>query len=140
MPMIDVYAATGTFPDSHALAQDLAAAVMRWEQVPDLPLFANNTAAFIHNIDEAAISNVAGESNYVRVQVLTPVGVLDRDKQLGVVEELTEIVAAAARDPSLRERTWVLLTESPEGGWGIAGHANTNADIAATARAALASQ
>jgi phenylpyruvate tautomerase PptA (4-oxalocrotonate tautomerase family) len=140
MPMIDVYAATGTFPDSHALAQDLAAAVMRWEQVPDLPLFANNTAAFIHNIDEAAISNVAGESNYVRVQVLTPVGVLDRDKQLGVVEELTEVVAAAARDPSLRERTWVLLTESPEGGWGIAGHANTNADIAATARAALASQ
>ena len=140
MPMIDVYAAAGTFPDSHALAQDLAAAVMRWEQVPDLPLFANNTAAFIHNIDEAAISNVAGESNYVRVQVLTPVGVLDRDKQLGVVQELTEIVAAAARDPSLRERTWVLLTESPEGGWGIAGHANTNADIAATARAALASQ
>jgi phenylpyruvate tautomerase PptA (4-oxalocrotonate tautomerase family) len=140
MPMIDVYAAAGTFPDSHALARDLAAAVMRWEQVPDLPLFANNTAAFIHNIDEAAISNVAGESNYVRVQVLTPVGVLDRDKQLGVVEELTEIVAAAARDPSLRERTWVLLTESPEGGWGIAGHANTNADIAATARAALAGQ
>ena len=137
MPMIDVYAAAGTFPDPHALAQELAAAVMRWEQVPDLPLFANNTAAFIHNIDEAAISNVAGESNYVRVQVLTPVGVLDRDKQLGVVEELTEIVAAAARDPSLRERTWVLLTESPEGGWGIAGHANTNADIAAAARAAL---
>jgi hypothetical protein len=31
MPMIDVYAATGTFRDSHALAQDLAAAVMRCE-------------------------------------------------------------------------------------------------------------
>jgi hypothetical protein len=44
MPMIDVYAAAGTFPDPHALAQELAAAVMRWEQVPDLPLFAINTA------------------------------------------------------------------------------------------------
>ena len=99
---------------------------MRWEQVPDLPVFANNTAAFIHELDAAAISNVAVESNYVRLQVLTPVGVLDRDKQLGVVNELTEIVAAAAGDPSLRERTWVLLTESPEGGWGIGGHANTN--------------
>jgi phenylpyruvate tautomerase PptA (4-oxalocrotonate tautomerase family) len=140
MPMIDVYAAAGTFPDPHALARDLAAAVMRWEQVPDLPLFANNTAAFIHDMDAAAISNVAEESDYVRVQVLTPVGVLDRDKQLGVVKELTEIVADAAADPSLSERTWVLLTESPEGGWGIAGHANTNADIAATARAALAGQ
>jgi len=121
MPMIDVYAAEGTFPDPHALARDLAAAVMRWEQVPDLPLFANNTAAFIHDLDAAAISNVAGESNYVRVQVLTPAGVLDRDKQLGVVKELTDIVAAAADDPSLGERTWVLLTESPEGGWGIGG-------------------
>jgi len=138
MPMIDVYAAEGTFPDPHALARDLAAAVMRWEQVPDLPLFANNTAAFIHDLVAAAISNVAGESNYVRVQVLTPAGVLDRDKQLGVVKELTDIVAAAADDPSLGERTWVLLTESPEGGWGIGGHANTNADIAAAARAELA--
>ncbi|MDX6410589.1 MAG: hypothetical protein QOE91_105, partial [Gaiellaceae bacterium] len=35
MPMIDVYAAAGTFSDPHALAQNLAAAVMRWEQVPD---------------------------------------------------------------------------------------------------------
>jgi phenylpyruvate tautomerase PptA (4-oxalocrotonate tautomerase family) len=113
---------------------------MRWEQVPDLPLFANNTAAFIHDLDAAAISNVAGDSNYVRVQVLTPVGVLDRDKQLGVVKELTDIVADAAADPTIRERTWVLLTESPEGGWGIGGHANTNADIAAAARAALAGQ
>jgi phenylpyruvate tautomerase PptA (4-oxalocrotonate tautomerase family) len=138
MPMIDVYAAAGTFADKHTLARDLAAAVMRWEQVPELPLFADNTAAFIHEMEQAAISNVAGESNYVRVQVLTPVGVLDRDKQLGVVKELTEIVARAAGDPSLSDRTWVLLAESPEGGWGIAGHANTNADIAALARAALA--
>jgi phenylpyruvate tautomerase PptA (4-oxalocrotonate tautomerase family) len=138
MPMIDVYATAGTFADKHTLAQDLAAAVMRWEQVPELPLFANNTAAFIHEMDAGAISNVAGDNNYVRVQVLTPIGVLDREKQLGVVKELTEIVAAAAGDPGVAERTWVLLTESPEGGWGIAGHANTNADIAALARAALA--
>ena len=137
MPMIDVYAAAGTFPDAHGLARDLATAVMRWEQVPDLLLFANNTAGFIHEMEAAAISNVAGDSNYVRVQVLTPVSVLDRDKQLGVVKELTEIVAAAAGDPSLSERTWVLLTESPEGGWGIGGHANTNADIANAAREAL---
>jgi phenylpyruvate tautomerase PptA (4-oxalocrotonate tautomerase family) len=63
--------------------------------------------------------------------------VLDRDKQLGVVKELTEIVAAAAGDPTVAERTWVLIYESPDGGWGIAGHANTGADIAAAARAEL---
>lgn len=63
---------------------------------------------------------------------------LDRDKQLGVVKELTEIVAAAGADPTLRQRTWVLLTESPEGGWGVAGHANTGGDLAQAARAELA--
>jgi phenylpyruvate tautomerase PptA (4-oxalocrotonate tautomerase family) len=137
MPMIDVYAAEGTFNDTRKLARDLAAAVMKWEAVPDLPLFKDNTAAFIHELPSDALSNVSGASNYVRVQVLTPLGVLNREKQIGVVKELTEIVASAAGDSSLMERTWVLLTESPDGGWGIAGQANTNADIAALARKSL---
>jgi phenylpyruvate tautomerase PptA (4-oxalocrotonate tautomerase family) len=136
--MIDVYAVAGTFGDKHALAKDLANAVMRWEKVPPIALFKNNTAAFIHELPADSISNAAGDANYVRVQVLTPVGVLDRDKQLGVVKELTEIVAAAAGDPTLKDRTWCLITESPEGGWGIGGHANTAADITGLARAALA--
>jgi phenylpyruvate tautomerase PptA (4-oxalocrotonate tautomerase family) len=140
MPMIDVYAAAGTFPEKHKLAQDLANAVMRWEKVPPINLFKNNTAAFVHELPVEAISNAAGESNYVRVQVLTPVGVLDREKQLGVVRELTDIVAAAGRDPALSNRTWVLITESPEGGWGINGHANTGADIVAAARSELEKQ
>lgn len=134
MPMIDVYCVEGTFSDKHSLADDLANAVMRWEKVPPISLFKNNTAAFIHDLPTDSISNAAGDSNYVRVQVLTPVGVLDRDKQLGVVRELTDIVAAAAGDPSLSGRTWVLITESPEGGWGINGHANTSADIVQAAR------
>lgn len=138
MPMIDVYATTGTFSEKHELAQNLAAAVMRWEQVPPLSLFKNNTAAFVHELPEDSLANVSGDSNYVRVQVLTPMGVLDRDKQLGVVKELTEIVAAAAGDPTLTERTWVLIYESPDGGWGINGHANTGADIATAARAEIA--
>jgi phenylpyruvate tautomerase PptA (4-oxalocrotonate tautomerase family) len=135
--MLDVYATQGTFADTRTLARALADAVMRWEQVPPLPLFSDNTAAFIHELPPDAISNVVGESNYIRVQVLTPVGVLDREKQLGVVRELTEIVAAAAGEPGYTDRTWVLLTEAPQGGWGIDGRANTNDDIEAAARAAL---
>ena len=140
MPMIDVYAATGTFKAKKKLAIDLASAVMRWEGVPAISLFKDNTAAFIHDLPADSLSNVSGDSDYVRVQVLTPVGVLDRDKQLGVVRELTDIVASAAGDPKLVDRTWVLITESPEGGWGINGHANTGADIVAAARRALSGQ
>jgi phenylpyruvate tautomerase PptA (4-oxalocrotonate tautomerase family) len=138
MPMIDVYAVEGTFADRKTLAQNLAAAVMRWEAVPPISLFKDNTAAFIHDLAPDALSNVTGDSNYVRVQILTPVGVLDRPKQLGVVRELTDIVAAAAGDPTLTDRTWVLISESPEGGWGIDGHANTSDDIVQAARRELA--
>jgi phenylpyruvate tautomerase PptA (4-oxalocrotonate tautomerase family) len=138
VPMIDVYSAEGTFADKHSLAQALAAAVMRWEKVPELPLFRKNTAAFVHDLPADSLANVDGDENYVRVQVLTPAGVLDRDKQLGVVRELTDIVAAAADDPTLAQRTWVLITESPDGGWGINGHANTGLDIAQAARSELA--
>jgi phenylpyruvate tautomerase PptA (4-oxalocrotonate tautomerase family) len=138
MPMIDVYSVPGTFSDKHSLAQDLANAVMRWERVPPIALFSKNTAAFVHELPADSLSNAAGDSDHVRVQVLTPVGVLDREKQLGVVRELTDIVAAAAGDPTLTERTWVLITESPEGGWGINGNASTSDDIAALARSELA--
>jgi phenylpyruvate tautomerase PptA (4-oxalocrotonate tautomerase family) len=139
MPMIDVYATAGTFPDTHKLAADLAAAVMAVEQVPDIPMFRQNTAAFVHDLPDGALSNVDGEGNYVRIQVLTNAGALDRGKQLAVVERLTAIAAEAAGDPELAGRTWVLLTEAPDGGWGLAGHANTNDELVAAARAQLAS-
>lgn len=138
MPMIDVYATAGTFADPHSLAQQLATAVMTIEQVPDIPMFRNNTAAFVHDLPAGALSNVNGDSSYVRVQVLTNAGALDRDKQLAVVAQLTRLVAVAAGDESLPARTWVLLTEAPEGGWGIAGHAHTNAELVTAARAETA--
>ena len=69
----------------------------------DILLFRKNTAAFVHQMASATISNMDGESDYVRVEVLTPVGALDREKQLGVVKESTEIVAAAAADPSVSQ-------------------------------------
>jgi len=138
MPMIDVYATGGTFANPKAPARDLASTLMKIEQVPDIPMFRNNTAAFIHDLPDGALSNVEGDGNYVRVQVLTNAGALNREKQLAVVRQFTDLVAAAAGDPSLTARTWVLLTEAIEGGWGLAGHANTNAELVDAARAQIA--
>jgi phenylpyruvate tautomerase PptA (4-oxalocrotonate tautomerase family) len=136
--MIDVFAVAGTFDDRHSLAQDLATELMRIEQVPDIPMFRRNTAAFVHELPPSNLSNVDGDSTYVRVQVLTNAGALDRDKQLAVVERLSGIIAEAAADPSLIDRTWVLLTDALDGGWGLAGHANTNEELVAAARAQIA--
>ena len=138
MPMIDIYAAAGTFADTHRLAADAAGTVMRVEQVPDIPMFRQNTAAFVHELPAGCLSNVDGDSSYVRVQVLTNAGALDRDKQLSVVRELTDLVATAAGEPGLAARTWVLLTEAPDGGWGLQGHANTNAELVTAARNQIA--
>ncbi len=140
MPMIDVYAPAGTFRDRATLAHDLATAVMTIERVPNIPLFRQNTAAFVHELPPDNLSNVDGDSACVRVQVLTNAGGLDREKQVNVVAELTRIVAAAAADESVKARIWVLLTEAPDGGWGLAGHAHTNAELVAAARAQLGKQ
>jgi phenylpyruvate tautomerase PptA (4-oxalocrotonate tautomerase family) len=146
MPMIDVYARSGTFTDKHQLAVDLATTLMKIEGVPDIPMFRKNTAAFVHelprdgfgNLPRDGFGNVDGDNSYVRVQVLTNAGALDRDKQLAVVAQFTELIAAAAGDQTISERTWVLLTEAVEGGWGLAGHANTNAELVHAARDQLA--
>src|SRR6266487_3298624 len=91
----------------------------------------------VSNLKTARLSSYLQSPWYVRINVLTPAGVLDRDKKLGAVREMTEIVTVAAGDPTLAERTWVLISEAPEGGWGIDGHAYLNAEIADTARRIL---
>ena len=138
MPMIDVYATAGTFSAPHQLASELARTLMVIEGVPDIPMFRENTAAFIHDLPDGAISNVDGDSRYVRVQVLTNAGALDRDKQLAVVGQFTDLVVTASADPSLADRIWVLLTEAVDGGWGLTGHAHTNAELIQAARAQIA--
>jgi phenylpyruvate tautomerase PptA (4-oxalocrotonate tautomerase family) len=135
--MIDIYAVAGTFADVKKLAADAAALVKLVEQVPDIPMFRKNTAAFVHEMPAAAISNIDGDSNYIRVQVLTNAGALDRDKQVALVEQMTELIATAANDPQLKTRTWVLLTEAAPGGWGLWAHAQTNDELVDAARAAI---
>ena len=138
MPMIDIYAKTGTFADTKKLANDAAATVKKVEGVPDIPMFRKNTAGFVHELPENALSNVDGDNNYIRVQVLTNKGALDRDKQIEVVKQLTDLVASAAVDDTLKERTWVLLTEAADGGWGLWGHAQTNEELVTAARTEIA--
>jgi len=137
MPMIDVYASAGTFADPRSLAAKLAEILMGIEEVPSIPMFRKNTAAFIHELPASSISNVDGDSNYVRVQVLTNAGALDRNKQLAVVEQFVALVADAGGDEELKQRTWVLLTEAVPGGWGLSGHASTNEELVAAARAEM---
>jgi phenylpyruvate tautomerase PptA (4-oxalocrotonate tautomerase family) len=73
----------------------------------------------------------------VRVQVLTNLSALNRDKQKAIVAGLTEVITGAAGNPPPPERIWVLLTEAADGGWGLWGRAYTNIDLVAEVRAQL---
>jgi phenylpyruvate tautomerase PptA (4-oxalocrotonate tautomerase family) len=60
-------------------------------------------------------------------------GVLQRAGQKQLVAEITRIVAKISGDPTQAGRTWVLLTEAVEGGWGLAGTAFGKEEFAALA-------
>jgi hypothetical protein len=53
-----------------------------------------------HELPKGSLSNVDGDSDYVRVQVLTNAGALDRDKQIALVSRLTDLVATEGGDPA----------------------------------------
>ena len=142
MPMIDVYAPADLFPADadRALGERLTRAVLRAEGVANPgPFHADNTAAYIHRLPASAVQTAAtAQARTVRVQVVTPPGALSRDGQRQLVKEASEIVATIAGDPSQAARTWVILTEAAEGGWGLFGTAFGKEEFAALAAKARA--
>ena len=144
MPMIDVYAPADLFPADadRALGQQLTLAVLRAEGVPAPgPFHADNTAAYIHRLPASVVQTAAtAQARTVRIQVVTPPGALSRDGQRQLVKEATEIVATLTADPTQAARTWVILTEAAEGGWGLAGTAFGKPEFAALAAKARAAQ
>ncbi len=140
MPMIDVYAPADIFPAGadEQLGRELTHAVLRAEGVAQPgPFHLDNTAAFVHRMPSSAISTASTPSSRtVRVQIITPPGSLNRDGQRQITREATAIIAAAAGDPGLAARTWVILSEAAEGGWGLAGTAFGAEEFTALARRA----
>ena len=144
MPMIDVYAAADLFPAEadEELGRELTHAVLRAEGVAQPgPFHLDNTAAFIHRLPSSAVSTANTPSaRTVRVQVITPPGSLNREGQRQLVREATEIVARVSGDESQAARTWVILQEAAEGGWGLAGTAFGVEEFTALAQRAAAAR
>jgi phenylpyruvate tautomerase PptA (4-oxalocrotonate tautomerase family) len=138
VPMIDVYAASDLFPEGsdRPLAADLTAALLRAEGVTTpTAVHLENTGAYIHRMPASTVHTAGTDSaRTVRVQVVTPPAALTREGQRQLVTEATQIVARICGDPSQARRTWVLLTEAAEGGWGIAGTAFGREEFAALLR------
>jgi len=138
--MIDVYAPNDLLPagSDRRIGEALTLAVLRAEGVGSPgPFHLDNTAAFVHRMDPATVQTAAQPlARTVRVQIITPPGALTRDGQKQLVKEATAIMAEICGDPTQAKRTWVLLAEAAEGGWGIAGTAFGREEFTALAAAA----
>jgi phenylpyruvate tautomerase PptA (4-oxalocrotonate tautomerase family) len=131
MPMLDVTAAEGTFTSAREpeLLQRLAQALLTWEKSTDIPLVVANTGAYLHLLPASRVTAGGRPDRVVRVEILTPPGSLRQTQRQGITADATRIVTELA-DGVRPERVWVLFREAADGGWGIAGRAFTNADIA----------
>jgi phenylpyruvate tautomerase PptA (4-oxalocrotonate tautomerase family) len=139
MPMIDVYAPVGLFPAERRrdLTGGLTAALIGAEGHDVVEPYASNTGAFLHELPDGCLATAARDRvSAVRVQVVTPPGALDRDGQRSFVAEATRLVAEIAGEEELKARTWVILTEAAEGGWGLFGTAFGREEFAALANPA----
>lgn len=127
MPMIDIYVPEGLVPASkkRELAKEMTLTLLKAEGVTKPgQVHLDNTAAYIHELPATDIHTAAtDQAKVVRIQVLTPPRVLTRDGQKFLVKEATDLIAKVVGDESQKERTWVLLTEAADGGWGINGTA-----------------
>jgi len=140
MPMIDVYAPNDLLPSGsdRRIGEALTRAALRAEGVAaPSPYYLENTGVFIHRMDPATFQTAAEpRARSIRIQIITPPAALTRDAQKQLVKDATGIMADICGDPSLAKRTWVLLTEAAEGGWGIGGTAFGRDEFTALAAAA----
>lgn len=132
MPMIDITAPAGLLPSAarDPLRAALVRALLTAEGAPHASPYLENTGVFLHEPSGVGTGEGAGAA-VVRVQVTTPPGALDRQGQKDLVQAATEAVVAAVGDPAQAGRTWVILTEAAEGGWGVSGFALGREEFAA---------
>jgi phenylpyruvate tautomerase PptA (4-oxalocrotonate tautomerase family) len=140
MPMIDVYVPADLLAadDAAQLATDLTWAVLRAEGVAAPgPFHLDNTAAFVHRLPaDSVASGSTASARAVRVQIVTPPAALSRDGQRQIAAEATELIDATVVAGRRPVKTWVILTEAAEGGWGIDGTAYGVEEFAALAHTA----
>ena len=125
MPMIDIYLPENIAPDKdQELAQRVVTSMVRHEGFGDpAPAYVQRiSTAYIHRMPKGAVHTIAtADAEIVRIHATFHPGGLDTERMRAFIAEATSIVADIADDPELLHRTWVTLSETVEGGWGVDG-------------------
>jgi phenylpyruvate tautomerase PptA (4-oxalocrotonate tautomerase family) len=123
MPSIDVHAPGGVFTREaeRRLAERLGYAALAAEGLEPTPFLLDKTWVRFQHGSEVYTGSGAIADRPVRVLVFAPAGRLGPEAKRELVRRVTQLVAEAAGDPAQEERTFVLILETADGGWGLAG-------------------
>jgi hypothetical protein len=130
--MIDVYVPEGTFPKKIGgeVLKRLTECLLRWTDASDIPIARDNAGAYLHILPSACVTAGGQPAIVVRVDVKVPEVVLSTiERRRGFIADATEIVSALSVDGHGPQRTWVTVSNTVDGGWGIGGHGLTNAEL-----------
>jgi phenylpyruvate tautomerase PptA (4-oxalocrotonate tautomerase family) len=130
--VIDVYAPEGTFPIEHAgkVLKQLTDAFLKWTDASEIPIARDNTMAYLHTLPAAHVTAGGKPAVFVRIDVKVPEVVLSTiERRRGFIADATDIVTALSIDGHDSQRTWVTISNTADGGWGLGGHGLTNAEL-----------
>ena len=130
--MIDVYVVDETFEQAQAgeLLARLTEALLRWTDAAEIPLARDNAGAFLHRLPSTSVMAGGRPAKVARIDVRLPEVVLSTiERRAGFIRDANEIVQGLSGADGDRIRTWVTVSNTVDGGWGMNGHALTNADL-----------
>ncbi|MFJ9371225.1 4-oxalocrotonate tautomerase family protein [Nocardia sp. NPDC101769] len=125
VPSIDVHMPAGLFSaqSETVLAEELAGVALRAEGLEPTPFLLGKSWVFVHRYQPSSVRTGLGTvaEDAVRIQILAPQGRLGAQARATLIREATEIVVRMTGDPTQAERTFVLIGETAESVWGLAG-------------------
>jgi phenylpyruvate tautomerase PptA (4-oxalocrotonate tautomerase family) len=130
--MIDVYVPEGTFASANVagVLKQLTDALLKWTDASEVPIARDNTMAHFHALPSACVTAAGKPAMFVRVDVKVPEVVLSTiERRRGFVADATDIVTALSVEGHDSQRTWVTISNTADGGWGLGGHGLTNAEL-----------
>jgi hypothetical protein len=130
--MIDIYAPAGTFTEEHVatLLRRVVESLLKWTDATEIAFVRRNAGAYFHALPPAHVTCDGEPDMVVRIAVTLPEVVLSTiERRRAFIEDATAIAASLSVDAHTAERTWISVVNAVDGGWGIGGHALTNADI-----------
>jgi hypothetical protein len=130
--MIDVYAPEGAFSQEHVVQvlRSLSECLLQWTDATDIPIARNNSGAYLHLLPGQCVTAGGVPAMIVRVDVKIPEVVLSTiERRRGFIRDATGIVSSLSVESHDAQHTWITVSNTVDGGWGIGGHGMTNAEL-----------